>query len=324
MENHQLQKLIQKYRNGTATPAERFVVELWYQSLEEAPADEPTAISEAFISEVETRILSGTVRAAAAPKVRRLPWRWVAAAVLLPALIFTWYQWSKKEAVVQPAEFLAGPVIRTFKTGPMEQQRVVLPDSTVVVLNANTELRVLADYTRNARKVALQGEAFFDVRKDPLRPFVIEGGDLDIRVLGTSFNVQAYPAVKSTKVAVHTGMVRVSLKEKILSALKPGEELKFDRRTGGYNLGAVADNHGNSWMTGVVVLDQSSFQELSQTMYNMYGWRLVTGDAGLLKDRYNITFRKSIPGGEMLQQILRLTGKKYTVKKEDRSRIVLY
>lgn len=321
MEHHQLQQLIRKYQNGTATPAERFVVDAWYQSLEEAGASEQPAPDEAFVAAVERRVLTGTVQAPA-PKVRRLPWRWVAAAVLLPALITAWYYWGEPETVAQQAEFAAGPVIQTFKTGPMEQQQVVLADSTVVTLNANTELRVLADYSRNARKVALQGEAFFDVRKDPLHPFVIEGGDLDIRVLGTSFNVQAYPAVKRTKVAVHTGMVRVSLKEKVLSVLKPNEELRFNRQSGAYHLGAVAG--GNSWLTGVVALDQGSFQELSQTCYNMYGWRLVTNDAGLLKDRYNITFRKSIPSGEMLEQIRRLTGKQYAIQKEDHSRIVLY
>jgi transmembrane sensor len=134
-------------------------------------------------------------------------------------------------------------------------------------------------------------------------------------VLGTSFNVQAYPDLKNTNVMVRTGKVQVSSKDRMLSEVTPNKELRFDRNAGSYRLMNSTTPIRDSWMSGVVVLDRATFQELSQTFYNMYGRQLTTKDRALLKDRYNITFRKSIQLKDMLEQILRLTEKNYTKKR---------
>lgn len=323
MEFKHLQKLIQKYQNGTATSAERFVVDAWYESLEEEN-DNPVPIEPKFISAVEQRILSQTVLAPKESKIKRLSWRWAAAASLLPLIALSYYLWFKTDPVTKAFEKAQTQITQTYYTGPMEQKKILLADSSVVILNANTKLQILDNYDQVIRGVILTGEAFFNVKKNPRHPFVIRGGELDIRVLGTSFNVQAYPAIKNTNVMVRTGKVQIAIKDKILSEVTPNKELRFDRKTGIYRLMNSAIPIQDSWMSGVVILDRATFQELSQTFYNMYGSQLITKDRSLLKDRYNITFRKSINLKEMLEQILRLTEKKYTTKKEDQSQIVLY
>lgn len=324
MDFKHLQKLIHKYQNGTATPAERFVVDTWYESLDENETEQQAPIPPEFISEIEQRILSQTVLARKRPIIKRLYWKWAAAASLLPLIALSYYLWFKTDPVTKTFDKVQTQVTKTYQTGPMEQKRVQLADSTIVILNANTKLQVLDAYDQVIRGVILTGEAFFDVKKDPQHPFVIRGGELDVRVLGTSFNVQAYPTIKNTNVMVRTGKVQISSKDKVLSEVTPNKELRFDRKTGIYRLMNSATSIRDSWMSGVVILDRASFQELSQTFYNLYGAQLLTKDKSLLKDRYNITFRKSITSKEMLEQILRLTEKKYTKKREDSAQIVLY
>lgn len=324
MEFKDLQKLIQKYQNGTATPAERFIVDVWYQSLDEEEAESPDAITPEFVSQTEQRILAQTVLATKKPIIKRLSRSWAAAAALLPLLALSYYLWFKPDPITTAFDKVQRQIAKTYQTGPMEQKTILLADSTIVQLNANTKLQVLDGYKQEIRGVILTGEAFFDVKKDPHHPFVIRGGELDVRVLGTSFNVQAYPGLKNTNVMVHSGKVQVSSKDKMLSELSPNKELRFDRNAGTYRLMDNATPVSDSWMSGVVILDRATFQELSQTFYNMYGRQLITKDKGLLKDRYNITFRKSIQLNDMLEQILRLTEKNYTKKREDSIQIVLY
>lgn len=324
MDFKHLQKLIQKYQDGTATPAERFLVDVWYQSLDEEETGNPATVEQEFISEIEQRILSQTVLATKKPITKRLSWSWTAAAALLPLLALSYYLWFKTDPITTAFDKLQTQTIQTYQTGPMEQKRILLADSTVIHLNANTKLQILDGYDQVIRGVVLTGEAFFDVKKDPHHPFLIRGGALDVRVLGTSFNVQAYPGLKNTTVMVRTGKVQVSSKDRMLSEVTPNKELRFDRNAGSYRLMNSTTPIRDSWMSGVVVLDRATFQELSQTFYNMYGRQLITKDKALLKDRYNITFRKSIHLKDMLEQILRLTEKNYTKKREDSTQIVLY
>lgn len=94
-----------------------------------------------------------------------------------------------------------------------------LPDGSIVKLNSGSKITYPKEFTRESREVTLSGEAFFDVTKDPARPFRIATDMIDISVLGTSFNVRAYENCKETQVAVKTGKVAVGNnfnKEKVL------------------------------------------------------------------------------------------------------------
>lgn len=88
-----------------------------------------------------------------------------------------------------------------------QQEKVELTDGSVVWLNENSQLTFSNPNNRTERRVQLQGEAFFDVQRNPDKPFVIETGDAQVEVLGTSFNVRAVPGEAMTEVAVKTGKV---------------------------------------------------------------------------------------------------------------------
>ncbi|MBS1567244.1 MAG: FecR family protein [Bacteroidetes bacterium] len=150
--------------------------------------------------------------------VRRLKyWGWAAgiaaAATLAAVLLF-------------PAK---GPhmVSNTVSTKAGSKSRVQLPDGTQVWLNADSRLRYNQDFMGTTREVHLTGEAYFDVVKDKSRPFIIHTGAIDVRVLGTSFNIRAYPNEKTTETALIQGAVEITLHDSPDKnvVLKPSEKL---------------------------------------------------------------------------------------------------
>lgn len=229
-------ELLEKYLNGTASPSEKEAVETWYAALRGQPDYLSTlSESERQALQVDTH---QTIRARLGltddqPKIIPLrPWYsqlWpfasgVAAAVLLIAL--TWVMVGRTELFTkQPASVATKNVLIQVRN---RQARIVsqhLPDSTVVWLHPGAELRYPSVFRGDRREVRFAGEAFFDVAKDPRKPFLIQSGTMQIRVVGTSFNVRAAPRQAVFEVAVVTGKVVVqSLKR---SPFAPAESVEL-------------------------------------------------------------------------------------------------
>ncbi len=108
-----------------------------------------------------------------------------------------------------------------------KKTKLVLPDGTQVWLNAGSNLSYGKDYGNGLREVVFSGEAYFDVVKNPAHPFVIHTAKMDIKVLGTAFNVKSYPGEQHTETSLIRGSIEVTMKdrpaEKII--LKPNEKL---------------------------------------------------------------------------------------------------
>jgi ferric-dicitrate binding protein FerR (iron transport regulator) len=103
---------------------------------------------------------------------------------------------------------------------------LVLPDGTKVWLNASSELTYEKNYGNKLREVTLSGEAYFDVVKNKEKPFIIHTSKMDIKVLGTVFNVKCYPGEKTTETSLVRGSIEVTLKDRVEKImLKPNEKL---------------------------------------------------------------------------------------------------
>jgi transmembrane sensor len=101
--------------------------------------------------------------------------------------------------------------VQTSKAG--ERKSFQLPDGSKVMLNAGSSLRIPVGFNRSGREISLEGEAFFDVAHDGSKPFVIHTSRMDIKVLGTAFNVKAYPGDARTETSLLTGSVEVLVKD---------------------------------------------------------------------------------------------------------------
>jgi ferric-dicitrate binding protein FerR (iron transport regulator) len=112
-------------------------------------------------------------------------------------------------------------------TRPGSKTQLRLPDGTSVWLNASSNLTYDENFGNNIREVSLSGEAFFDVVKDPSRPFIIHTKAINIKVLGTEFNVKAYPEDPYTETSLIRGSVEVTIKSRPQEKhyLKPNEKM---------------------------------------------------------------------------------------------------
>jgi ferric-dicitrate binding protein FerR (iron transport regulator) len=144
----------------------------------------------------------------------------LAASVILLLSIASFIFITKREAV--PVS--KGSEIVTKKGS---KSRVVLPDGTLVWLNADSKLIYPENFQGATREVRLTGEAFFDVTKDSNRPFIIHTNTIEVKVLGTIFNLRSYPEEATTETSLLDGMIEVTLlkqaDKKII--LRPNEKL---------------------------------------------------------------------------------------------------
>ncbi|SHF80227.1 FecR family protein [Mariniphaga anaerophila] len=144
----------------------------------------------------------------------------------------------------------------------------VLPDGTLVTLNSNSKLEFPTKFNNNVREVTITGEAFFDVAHNPETPFIINAGNARVQVLGTSFNVNAYPESKTVEVVVKTGTVKVTgnkntnisdLKE---ITLKPGEKGTFINSIGKLEKSTNANQNYLAWKTRILLFNNTPLSEV--------------------------------------------------------------
>ncbi|WP_207421366.1 FecR family protein [Desertivirga brevis] len=160
--------------------------------------------------------------------------------------------------------------------GPGTVKRLLLPDSTEIWLNSGSKLSYLSNFgTAEVRKVKLSGEAYFKVKRDTLRPFTIESGQLNTRVLGTSFTIRAFPGEQASKVTVHTGKVAVHkvTDSSGLVHLLPNQSASLNRETGRF-LKEDVDNdaEARAWVDGNLVFRQEPMANVFKVMERKYGY----------------------------------------------------
>ncbi|MVM42058.1 DUF4974 domain-containing protein [Spirosoma sp. HMF3257] len=216
--------LLQKYLTGTATDTERRTVETWYGSLrgqsdylQSLPETERQQLQAETYLAIQSRLRDfapDTLKIL--PTKRTQPWfrqTWAAVSGLAATLILiAWISVKLIDTGLPPSHRLAVTPSPTFVRFINQQPRIVqqrLPDGTLVWLHPQAELRYPNQFAARRRDVQFAGEAFFEVTRDAKRPFRIQSGNLQIQVVGTSFNVRANPKQALFEVAVVTGKVLV-------------------------------------------------------------------------------------------------------------------
>jgi ferric-dicitrate binding protein FerR (iron transport regulator) len=170
-------------------------------------------------------------------------------------------------------------------------KEIVLPDGSTVLLNANSKISYPNAFASNERRIKLEGEAFFDVTKNPDRPFIIEVNEAEVKVLGTSFNVNSNTSEHKIEVFVETGLVQLSRKrnneEKIL--IKPGNVgiMSKDKliKEKNYNKNIVA------WKTKEIIFYEDNLKSVIETLNRAYNSDITCENQDILNLRYTSTFR---------------------------------
>ena len=174
---------------------------------------------------------------------------------------------------------------------------VKLSDGTVVYLNSGTILKYPVKFIKGMnREVFLDGEAYFDVSKDKLHPFIVNANAMNVRVLGTKFNVSSYKEDKEISTVLVEGSVSLSndAKPNKKALLTPGYKGVCNKTSTGISLEKVDTKLYTDWMDGEVVFRKSTFNEMIKKLERSYNVTIKNNNSALDVVKFNASFNKNI------------------------------
>lgn len=181
-----------------------------------------------------------------------------------------------------------------YKTlATMDQpEELVLPDGSTVTMNHFSRLKYPRRFSGEIRRIEMEGEGFFEVESDPEHPFVINTRDVDIKVLGTSFNVNAYGENAAVEVTVKTGEVAVTrhgdMPRTII--LKPGNRGIYKKTEETLEISQEIDKNYLAWKTKSFVFEDQTLQEVSRQLNKVYQAEIIIDSDSLKDARITTTF----------------------------------
>jgi ferric-dicitrate binding protein FerR (iron transport regulator) len=292
MSNDRIWILLGKQLSGDISSAELLELEALLKDDPEAAASREIAASiwHTPIQEVAAHNSKERIWDTVSPQLRprrhrTVVRRLVAAAAAAAVLAAVWTSWQ----LVHPAAAL-----QQFSSAPGGKSRVTLPDGSIVWLNRNTQLHYEKNsFGKQYREITLTGEAFFDIAKSEGIPFIIHAGKVNIRVLGTAFNVKAYVGDSAVFTTLVRGKIAVSFREKTV-VMQPEEQLTVpvSRQAAVFQQKHLEkDSSGQlpeiSWLNNKLVFDNNTFDELAAKMSRWYGVTFYFESAGLQQLRFS-------------------------------------
>lgn len=203
------------------------------------------------------------------------------------------------------AYYMFAPIPLQTVSTLAETRSITLPDQTVIVLNRYSSLTYPERFRGKERRVQLKGEAYFEVSKDAGHPFKVEAEDVMVQVLGTHFNVEAYPEDTQVKTTLLEGSVAVSLisqtDERLV--LSPNESAIYNKDKKSLTLQTETDAAEEIvWQNGTLLFKSVPLQEIARQLSNAFHTDIRIESADLQNYRMTATFSD----GETLEEILSL------------------
>lgn len=231
-------------------------------------------------------------------------YRQVAAILFIPILAFSvWNYISSNSGRMNMYEKMAQGWVEICAPdgGKVE---FLLPDSTKGWLNSGSKLKYNNTFSKK-RKVELTGEAWFDVKHINDRDFVVSVSDMDVKVLGTEFNVSAYPEDDFTNVSLEEGRVEVNGKTGVFNQIiSPNEKIAFNRKEKKLKLMEVNAERFSAWKEGYLIIDNEPLGDVIGRLERWYNVEIKIQDEMLKRYRFKATFKD-----EPLEEVLRLIAK---------------
>lgn len=282
----QIREFLARYIKGQCTEQEKALLEKWFGQLSAEnktvsllnAAEEERLVMELWkaISAKEEdghanndeELINSSIR-------RRRMFRyaaiWAGAIVVAGA---SWMLWGRRW---QRSSSQKEPVFIVVSTGYQQVRKVLLPDSSIVWLNSATHLYYHPDFAAH-REIRLTGEAFFQVTPDAAHPFVVTADNASTRVIGTAFNVSAYPATGELRISLQSGKVRVDYDDKpgkTKTILTPGQLLIYNKETGDEQVMEQSPGEMDVWTSGKLLFYETPLKEALAQVEARYGVHIV-------------------------------------------------
>jgi len=224
---------------------------------------------------------------------------WAAAAIsggLLISAFWFFTQTNKKNSTTVNSQYA-------------ELKQVILPDQSVVTLNANSSLEYKKEWKKGkSREVWIKGEGFFEVKhlNNPGQPikdhekFIVHTGGMSVEVLGTTFSVSDRKDI--SKVALQTGSVRIDFDDKKIQSvvLVPGEVFSYNQQTGQLKKETAEADKVVSWKNNELYLDNTTMTDIVDIIENTYGYKVEINDKDILNRQLSGTGKLSLENEKTL------------------------
>lgn len=230
-------------------------------------------------------------------------WQRIAAVIILPLLIgilLLIYSSSDKRLSFNENNY--NEIFTPFGTRSL----LTLEDSTIVCLNAGSRLKYPMQFKNNLRRVYLHGEAYFEVRSDVSRPFIVQTPTLNVEAVGTKFNVRENSSNPNSEITLVSGKIIVrELQNKkephLISELAPNQHLSFNRITRSHSVFEAESYKYIAWKDGKLVFRNDPLPDVLLKIGEMFNVDIELQGEELQNYRYHATFQD-----ESFEEILRL------------------
>lgn len=243
-----------------------------------------------------------------APRLHRL-WWWAAATIGLGAMATGAYLLSDRPAPAREA-VQATPFAAPKRPA---HQYLALPDGSKVLLNEGATLEYRNSFSTKERAVHLSGEAFFTVRKDTKRPFVVYTGAVRIVVLGTTFNIRAYPSDKDVTITVTTGKVKVIYGSKTLGIVAPNEQVRVSGIGDAVKKLQVDADRTIAWKQQDLLFDDLPMQEVVRLLEQRFHVNFVFENPVLADCHITAAFVRQESLQDIVKVITRVNNLEYRI-----------
>ncbi|KRD10326.1 iron dicitrate transport regulator FecR [Flavobacterium sp. Root901] len=296
-----LQQEIKHFLEGKYSPKGQEMWNKWYDRTDEVFEDMETIKSSRSKLKNELRQIKKS------NKVIFLQTKyWAAAASVMLLIGLSFFIYQKSITNIETRQY-------AVKLG--EHAKITLSDGTQIWLNAGSILKYPKEFKSDTREVYLTGEAFFDVAKDKKHPFIIHTDKMDTKVLGTSFNVQAYPDQTTQEVSVLTG--RVNVKSTVTEEnvyVTPGQKVIFKSKNN--KLQAFKDVPVNTislWRKNIIVFEDTPLPEVVATINRNFNVAIEIKNKNLNTLKINAYF-KELSADQVLGLVCNIINAEYKVE----------
>lgn len=197
-----------------------------------------------------------------------------------------------------------------------EKKEISLPDGSTVILNSLSSISYPKEMNSKTRNVTLQGEAYFDIAKNPNQAFIVKAEDIEVKVLGTKFNINAYENQENITTTLFEGSISVGTNSRNIKKLKPGEQAIFSKTTEKFETRTLTNaNIESAWRDNMLVFDNIELSDILKTLSRQYNITFEVEDKQFEQLRITARFITN----ESVEDILRTLGKsaEFTYIKEN-------
>lgn len=306
--------LIEKYLQQQCTAEEEQALYDWYDALESGegldeilPLSSQQALQERMRGRIRANIMEAEQRVhQRQATIRRLAYVLSGAAAVL-VLAFG-IRLLVKDRPAVPGAIIAGEISISNTTAGMHKQ--MLPDSSIVWLSPNSRLEYPQQFSGNTRQLKMTGEAFFQVKEDARRPFIIYSNGIITKVLGTSFRIRSFENA-STEVAVATGKVSVAIEgdKRSEKLVLPDQHITYKQGNKHLDIDSSAAASMLIWQKAGLSFSNTPVSKVIKTLNQQFGVQILLKDESTAAYLLNADFNgQNLPDIlDMMQTSLNIT-----------------